>query len=388
MSVHLIVAGGGIGGLALALSAAAHGHRVTVLERGRTFTELGAGIQLAPNGLHALERLGVGAAVKAIAVGVEELRLFDGVTGEHVTSLPLDERYRQRFGNPYVVVHRGELYRLLLDACRTAAGVELRAASPVAGYSQGGSGATALLADGRRVTGTLLVGADGIHSAIRAQLAGDGPPRVSGITVYRSIVPIAAVPESLRASAVTWWAGPGCHFVHYPIAGGRLLNLAASRDDGATEAFAGRDASAEHVLGELGALTAARPLLELGRDWKSWVLVDRPPIPQWTDGRVTLLGDAAHPMLHYAAQGACQALEDAVLLGGLLHRGPDGLREYQDRRRERTAAIQHVSRDSIRLWHPAGDAARARNAALGALSADELHDAVAWMHAGRIGASA
>ncbi|WP_432994805.1 FAD-dependent monooxygenase [Dactylosporangium sp. CA-233914] len=385
MTTDIVVAGGGIGGLALALGAAAHGHRVTVLERNAEFAELGAGIQLAPNGIHALDRLGLGAATRAIATPIEALRFMDGVTGEHVTSMPLGEAYRERFGNPYVVVHRGELYRLLLDACRDTPGITLRAGSPVTGYHQDASGVTALLAGGGRVGGALLVGADGIHSAVRAQVVADGAPRNSGITVYRAIIPMRQVPPPLRSWAVTWWCGPGCHFVHYPIAGGRYLNLAASRDDGAAVPFAGRPVSVEHVRAELAPLSGARHLLELGQDWRAWVLVDREPVPEWTDGRVTLLGDAAHPMLHYAAQGACQALEDAVLLAGLLGDGPAGLVRYQARRRERTAAVQRISRESIRLWHPAGAAAAARNAALAAMSATELHDAVAWMHAERIG---
>ncbi|MER7003712.1 FAD-dependent monooxygenase [Dactylosporangium sp. NPDC000555] len=385
MSEHVVVVGGGIGGLALALAVSARGHRATVLERSAEFAELGAGIQLAPNGLHALARLGLGTAVRPIATPMDELRFMDGVTGAHVVSMPLTATYQRRFGSPYAVVHRGHLFGLLLDACRSSPGVELRADSPVAGYTQDNAGATAVLASGERVTGTLLVGADGIRSTIREQLVGDGEPRVSGITVYRSIIPIEEVPPPLRSAAVTWWAGPKCHFVHYPIGGGRFLNLAASSDDGVTEAFAGVPATTDRVRREFQRLPAARHLLDLGRDWRAWVLVDREPVDDWCDGRVTLLGDAAHPMLHYAAQGACQALEDAVLLAELVDRGPAGLVEYQERRRDRTAAIQRISRESIRLWHPEGAAAQARNRMLAAMTAERLHDEVAWMHEERIG---
>ncbi|WP_019854413.1 FAD-dependent monooxygenase [Actinopolyspora mortivallis] len=385
----VIIAGGGIGGLAAALSVHRQGHRVVVCERNAEFAELGAGIQLAPNGIHALERLGVGQGLAHTAVHIDELRFMDGVTGAHVTSMPLDERYRARFGNPYVVVHRGELYRLLVRACQRSGGIELRPSCPVVGYEQDERGVSALLAGGERVSGDALVGADGLHSAVRDQLVGDGQPRNSGITVYRTIVPMEEVPPDLRWRSVTWWAGPGCHFVHYPIAGGEYLNLAPSSDNGAPEPFSGVPTSRQVVRREFAALgDTAQRLLELGRDWKSWVLVDRDPVDVWTEGRVVLLGDAAHPMLHYAAQGACMAVEDAVVLGESLRDCAPvefGRRfaRYNALRRQRCAAVQRLARDSTRLWHPAGAAATARNEALAAMSATELHDYVAWMHGAR-----
>lgn len=382
---ELVIVGGGIGGLATALAAARRGHRVTVLERSSRFAELGAGIQLAPNGIRALDRLGVGTAVRNCAVHIDELRFMDGVTGEHVVSMPLTGEYRRRFGSPYVVVHRGELYGLLLDACRAAPSIELRANSPVTGYHQDGSTATVRLDVGSTVTGDAVIGADGIHSTIRRQLVGDSEPRVSGITVYRAVIPMSRVPADLRWNVVTWWTGPDCHFVHYPIGGGKYLNLAASSADGGTEAFAGVPVDKDRVRREFTALgEIPHRLLELGSDWKTWVLVDRDPVDTWTDNRVTLLGDAAHPMLHYAAQGACQALEDAVRLGDLLDCGPADLPQRLDKfaadRRDRTAAIQRLSRDSIRLWHAAGPAAATRNRHLAAMTPTDLHDYVAWLH--------
>jgi 2-polyprenyl-6-methoxyphenol hydroxylase-like FAD-dependent oxidoreductase len=382
---EIIVVGGGIGGLATAVSMAGAGHRVTVLERNETFAELGAGIQLAPNGIHALERLGLGEQVRRIAVHIDELRFMDGVTDRHVVSLPLTGQYRRRFQNPYVVVHRGELYRLLLESCRASPAVTLHGGRCVDRYEQDGATAAVVTRTGERYAGDAVIGADGIHSAVRDQLVGDGEPRVSGLTVYRAIVPIERVPDDLRWNAVTWWAGPGCHFVHYPIANGRYLNLAASSDNGATEAHAGVPQGKGDVRREFAGLgDVPHRLLELGEDWKSWVLIDRDPVATWTDGRVTLLGDAAHPMLHYAAQGACQALEDAVLLGDLL-RGPGedpaaAFRGYNEQRRHRTAAITYAARESTKLWHPAGADARARNAMLAGMSVTDLHDAVAWMH--------
>lgn len=381
----IVVVGGGIGGLSTALSVARRGHEVEVLERGE-FAEFGAGIQLAPNGIHALDRLGID--VRATAVHVDELRFMDGVTGAHVASVPVSGEYERRFGNPYLVVHRGDLYRLLYAACRDTPSITLRANTHVTGYTQTPTTAAAVVATGPHAEGDALIGADGIRSAIRHQLVGDGPPRISGITVYRAIVPMTEVPPSLRWRSVTWWAGPRCHFVHYPIAGGEYLNLAASDDNNATEAIAGVDVPASLVLSRMSALAdVPTRMLRLGREWKSWVLVDRPPVVNWTDGRVTLLGDAAHPMLHYAAQGACQALEDAVLLGELLDcsSGELGARfkAYNAARRDRTARLQEVSVESIRLWHPSGAAAAARNAMLSAMSTRDFHDQLAWMHGER-----
>ena len=384
-----VVAGGGVGGLAAAVSLAAHGHEVTVLERRDTFAEYGAGIQLGPNAFQALDRLGVGDAVRERAVFIDALRFMDGTTGETVAQMPLTDGYRERFGNPYAVVHRCDLYQPLLEACRRHDLIRLVPAQEVVGYEWTGGRATAVTRAGRRFAGSALIGADGIRSAIRAQIVGDGQPRVSGHTIYRSVIPMAKVPEELRWNTVTLWAGPKWHFVHYAIGGGEFLNLAATRDDNATEALVAEPVAKSRVLGEFPQLSdTARALLELGEQWRAWVLCDRDPVPDWTCGRVTLLGDAAHPMLQYAAQGACMALEDAVVLGDLL--GPtDGedvplrLEQYNAVRRERTARTQIVAREmGRRLYHPAGVDAKERNAMLSGLSVNELYDKVQWLHGG------
>lgn len=390
---NILIVGGGIGGLAAALGIAGRGHRVTVLERRDSFTELGAGIQLGPNAFHALDLIGVGSQVRDRAVYIDELRFMDGTTGERVASMPLTGDYRTRFGNPYAVVQRSDLYEPLLEGCRSHPLIELRGGSPVVAYENGALGegeVTAVLATGERLTGAALIGADGIRSAVRRQMVGDGAPRVSGHTIYRSVIPMERVAEELRWNTVTLWAGPKWHFVHYPIGGGAYLNLAATRDDGAQEAVVGRPTAREHVLNEFPELgETARRLLELGRDWKSWVLCDRDPVDVWTDGRVALLGDAAHPMLQYAAQGACQALEDAVVIAESLDCSEDDvvqrLEKYSAARRERTSRIQLVAREmGRRLYHPAGQGAVERNAMLAGLSAGDMYDEVAWLHGERL----
>ncbi|MCT4352575.1 3-hydroxybenzoate 6-monooxygenase, partial [Streptomyces sp. Je 1-79] len=387
---HILIAGGGIGGLATALALTRRGHRTTVLERRDTFAEIGAGIQLGPNAFHALDRLGVGQGVRARAVFIDELRFMDGTTGEKVAAMELTGAYRQRFGNPYAVVHRGDLYQPLLAACQALEGVTLVGDASVERYEQGDGHVTVHTSDGRRFTGAALIGADGIRSTVRAQMLGDGEPRVSGHTIYRSVIPISRVPEELRWNSVTLWAGPKWHFVHYMIGGGEFLNLAVTRDDGARVPVTGRPAAREYVLEQFpGIGSTARRLLELGDDWREWVLCDRDPVEGWTDGRVGLMGDAAHPMLQYAAQGACQALEDAVVLAELLSDVDDdavvqSLEKFNAVRRERTGRTQEVARlMGSELYHPAGDRALERNRMLAAFSQEELYDQVSWLHGDR-----
>jgi salicylate hydroxylase len=383
-----LIAGGGIGGLAAALTICRHCPEVRVFERRDEFSESGAGIQLGPNAFRALRTLGLNEAVCARAVFVDEIRLMDGTTGRPLLRLPVKGSYVTRFREPYAVVHRGELYRVLLDACRASGRVELSASTEIAGYEQDDTSVNALARDGRRFDGSVLIGADGIKSTVREQMVGDGSPRVSGHTIYRSVIPMDDVPARLRSHSVTVWAGPGWHFVHYPIAGGSRLNLAAIRDDRATTEIVGErvdQAQVRREFAEVGGVP--NELIELGVDWRRWVLCDRDPIDTWVDGRAALLGDAAHPMLQYAAQGACMALEDAVVLARCLG-DPDcdvavgpALEAYNRARRARVTRIQIVSRRlGDEICHAQGAQARARDRLLAQIGPDDLHARIAWLH--------
>src|SRR5690606_13868263 len=240
-----LIAGGGIGGLATALGLARAGRRSIVLEQASRFGEIGAGIQLGPNAFHCFDFLGFGDAARAGAVYIDQLRLMDAVGGDEICHIPLDEPFRARFGNPYAVVHRADLHGAMLSACEASGLVELRTRARVTGYRQDGDAATALLADGDAIDGCALVGADGINSAVRAQLVADGPPRVSGHTTYRSVIPTGKMPGDLRWNAATLWAGPRCHIVHYPLKGWKLFNLVVTYHNDVKEAVAGKPVSRE-----------------------------------------------------------------------------------------------------------------------------------------------
>src|ERR1700737_3427269 len=363
----ILIAGGGIDGLSAALGLARAGSNVIVLEKAPALGEIGAGIQLGPNAFHAFDALGVGPSARAMAVYIDKLRLMDALTAEEIVHIDLGEKFRARFGNPYAVVHRGDLHGVLLRACRGNPNIDLRVNSEVLSYEQDGSSVTARLAAGENVKGCALIGADGLWSNIRKQVVRDGPPRVSGHTTYRSVIPTDRMPEDLRWNAATLWAGPKCHLVHYPLSGWKVFNLVITAHNDAREPAAGVPIPEHEVLkGFAHVHPKARQIIHIGKDWKYWVLCDRDPVENWVDGRVALLGDAAHPMLQYMAQGACMAMEDAVCLAHMVDAFPDDLEKalgaYRDRRVLRTTRVQLQSRAmGDHAYHPDGAHAALRN---------------------------
>ena len=383
-----LIAGGGIGGLATAAGLAGKGVRSIVLEAAPKLGEIGAGIQIGPNAFHAFDYLGVGEAARGMAVYIDQLRLMDALTAEEICHVDLHDAFRSRFGNPYGVVHRGDLHGVFLRACRESDLIDLRVSSEVVGYDQDTSSVTARLASGDRVTGSLLIGADGLWSNVRKQVTADGPPRVSGHTTYRSVIPTEQMPEDLRWNAATLWAGPKCHIVHYPLSGWKVFNLVVTYHNDAPEPVAGQPVSEEEVLKGFSHIhERAQSIIRHGKNWKLWVLCDRDPTEQWIDDRVALLGDAAHPMLQYFAQGACQAMEDAVCLSYMLGSHPGdhatALEKYRAQRLPRTARVQLLSRAiGEHIYHPAGEHARLRNAIMGAKSSEDYYKDLAWLYGG------
>lgn len=387
-SLPILIAGGGIGGLAAALALAKKGQSSTVLEKASQLGEIGAGIQLGPNAFHVFDTLGIGEQARSMAVFVDSLLLMDAIADGEICRIPLGEDFRARFGNPYAVVHRGDLHGVFLRACEESPHVTLRTNAGIADYDQDGDSVDAVLVNGERVRGRALVGADGLWSRVRERVVGDGPPRVSGHTTYRSVIPVEAMPEELRWNAATLWAGPKCHIVHYPLSGWKTFNLVVTYHNDAPEPVAGQPVSADEVhRGFEHVCERARSLIRHGRDWKLWVLCDRDPVDTWQDGRVVLLGDAAHPMMQYAAQGAGMAMEDGVALAEAVaaHDGDvlAAFPEYVEARVLRTARVQLQSREiGTHVYHPAGAHAALRNQIMRAKTPENWYDTLDWLYGG------
>jgi 2-polyprenyl-6-methoxyphenol hydroxylase-like FAD-dependent oxidoreductase len=364
--LNLIVAGGGIGGLAAAFVLGRDGHAVTVLEQSAAFGEIGAGIQLGPNIFRMFEYLGLTDAVSRVAYFPPGMGMNDVRTAETVVRVPLGDAALAAYGFPYGVIYRADLHQVFLDACRALPNVTLRTSGKVESFAQAAGGVTARLAGGEEVRADALVGADGLWSRIREAVVGDGKPRVSGHIAYRAVLRREDVPPHLWSDDVVLWGGEKTHLVHYPLRRGELFNLVAvfhsNKYDEGWNTF-GDTAELQERFAQ--AVPQVRELLGKIETWKMWVLCDREPVSHWSDRRVTLLGDAAHPMLQYLAQGAGQAIEDAVVLGAALrHTGGDigpAFLKYQQARYLRTGRVQLTARFYGDIYHASGVARELRN---------------------------
>jgi 3-hydroxybenzoate 6-monooxygenase len=383
----VIVVGGGIGGLAAALALARKGFRSVVLEQAHQFGEIGAGIQLAPNAWHALDALGVGALVKKEAVFIQHLFMFDGVTSEKVIDIPLDKRFAKRFGNPYAVTHRADIHGSLLDGCKALPElIELRTSSRVTGFTQESNSASVELADGSHVSGTALVAADGGRSVIREKIVGDPLPPATGHMCYRAVLKIEEVPKELRLPAATLWTGHNTHIVHYPLRGWKLFNLVATVIGKHTSGGHNELAMPDEVL-PLFAHYCQKPtkLMRTPKEFRRWMLLYRQPVDNWIQGRVALLGDAAHFMLQYMAQGAAMAMEDAVCLGMCADAASGNFEkafvEYQKHRIVRATRVQISANELVgMIFHvPDGLAREVRNDIYRGRSAERYYDALEWV---------
>lgn len=383
-SLPVIVAGGGIGGLAAALALVRQGFQVLVLEQAAEIGEIGAGIQLGPNAFHAFDALGVGPKARSRAVYTDCLVMHDAIDEYQVAKIPTGEAFRQRFGNPYAVIHRVDVHGSLLEGAVETGRVEFVTRTRVERVQQDGDTVVAHCAGGRSYRGQALIGAEGGKSVLRQQYVGD-PPRVTGHVVYRAVVDKAAFPGDLRWNAASIWVGPNCHLVHYPLRGGEQYNVVVTFHSRRPEEWGVTDGSKEEVESYFQAICPrARQLIELPKSWRRWATADREPIATWVFGRATLLGDAAHPTTQYMAQGACMAMEDAVTLGEALrvhgNQWEPALQLYQRSRVARTARIVLSGREMGRIYHASGVERLVRNQMWEGRPPERFYDALEWLY--------
>jgi salicylate hydroxylase len=380
-----LVAGGGIGGLVTAYALALKGLPVRVLEQADDFREIGAGIQLGPNIFRALDKIGLKDAILADAWIPPKQEMRDALTGKLITEVPLNEEFYRRFHQPYAVTHRHDIHATYLKACQSSNLITLETGREVTRFDDDGRSVTVHLKNGERVEGRALIACDGLWSKIRAKIVGDGKPRVSGHIAYRAVLKKEEVPEDLWQPGIILWAGPRSHFVHYPLRRGELYNLVAVfHSDHYVEGWdseGDKNLLFSHFKGQVPQVSR---MLERIDTWRYWVLCDREPVKDWTKGRVTLLGDAAHPMLQYLAQGACQATEDAVTLAEKVAEQPDNLEAaftgYHLSRYLRTARVQIMARVYGEFYHARGPAAELRDAMLSARNPSQVFDGIEWLY--------
>jgi salicylate hydroxylase len=351
----VLIVGGGIGGLTTALALSRKGIPVQVLEQAAEFKEIGAGIQLGPNVFRMFEVLGLTDAVFRWAAFPDALEMRDSMTGETVVEMRIDTLY-DRYRAPYGVIHRADLLDRILDACRASNLIELMPSRKVVSIEDMGDGVTVHTDNNETFRGVALVGCDGLWSTVRQHIVGDGKPVVSGHIAYRAVLSTDEWPREYRLPKMIVWAGDKTHLVHYPLRRGELFNLVVVfHSDRYEEGWDSYGDPAELHERFAQKCEPVRALLKKVNSWRMWVLCDRPPIRNWSKGRITLLGDAAHPMLQYLAQGACMAIEDAVCLADQVEAsGGDyagAFRKYQELRYLRTARVQIMARVYGEVYH-------------------------------------
>jgi salicylate hydroxylase len=362
----ILIAGGGIGGLSVALALARKGRRVRVLEKAPEFGEIGYGIQMGPNVSRMLDRLGLLKALEPHSVFPDALILVDALDNREITRIALGRKFLERYQYRYFVIHRRDLHGEILEACRRHEEITLEASRGLVSFEERGHSVIVRCENGAEYEGAALIGAEGLWSPTRAAIVNDGPPRVSGHVTYRGVVPTGEIIDRSHLDSMTIWVGPDLHLVQYRLRGGAVMNNVATvssrRFRRGEKDFGGWD-ELEEVVSR--ADPRVRDMLRYFSRDRNWILHDREPVTNWSRGRATLLGDAAHPTLQYLAQGANMAIEDGVVLAEkVAAAGDDYARAflaYQRERMNRTARVVLSSRFFGEYFHVDGGARELRN---------------------------
>ena len=378
-----LIAGGGIAGLAASLGLSRIGRPSRVFEQAAEFSEVGAGLQMSPNAVRALRWLGAWDAVEPHCVIPTEIHVRDGYSDRLLRRIRLGKAFEQRFAAPYRVLHRADLLGGLLATARTRSEVELCLSSPVLAAESTTGGAQAIFADSR-AQGAAVIGADGIRSVLRRQMAGDGDPVYRGHTIFRALIPLHDVPPGIVADCVTLWLYPGGHVVHYAVSNWRQFNIVATLDSPWQSSGWSEPGTPDELRGGFEfAAPALADVLAAPKTWLKWAGADLPPIDAWTQGRIALIGDAAHASLPYLAQGAAMALEDACMLAvelGTRSPLPAALARYAARRRPRTTRIQMASRRLASAYHAHGVRRICRNMAMSLMPSETFLASLSWIY--------
>ncbi len=350
---RIVIIGGGIGGLAAALALEQRGAEVIVTEQLSQLSEIGAGLNLTPNAIKAFRALGLEDRINAIGAGSEFLVIRSWKNGRYISRVRRGD-LREKFGAPNLTVHRADLLSILANALKAT---DIRLGKRCVAVEARKDSAVARFADDSEIEADIIVGADGIHSAVRRSLFGADVPRFTGCICWRGMAPAEAVPHDINTTDGTMWMGPHGHVVHYPVRRGELINIVAHFDSDAwTEESWTRECDvAEPVTAYAGWHSALTRLFPCSTRWYKWALYDRDPLEKWSKGRVTLLGDSAHAMLPYLGQGAAMAIEDGCVLAATIVRQAGdldaALLTYEQLRAPRTKAAVLGSRARARENH-------------------------------------
>jgi len=367
MDLPILIAGGGIGGLSVALALALKGRRTRVLEKAAEFGEIGYGIQMGPNVSRMLDRLGLLQALEPHSVFPDALILVDALDNREITRIALGRSFLERYQYRYFVIHRRDLHGEILEVCKRREEIALEASRGLTSFEERGNSVIVRCENGAEYEGAALIGADGLWSPTRAAIVGDGAPRVAGHVTYRGVVPTGDISDRSHLDSMTIWIGPDLHLVQYRLRGGAVMNNVATVSSRRFRRGERKDFGGWDELEEVFSRTDPRVrdmLRYFGRD-RNWVLHDRDPVTHWTRGRATLLGDAAHPTLQYLAQGANMAIEDGVVLAEKVAAAGDDFGRaflaYQRSRMNRTARVALSSRFFGEYFHADGGARELRN---------------------------
>jgi salicylate hydroxylase len=386
----VIVAGAGIGGLTVTLALKRNGFRVIVLEQAERLQETGAGIQLSPNAARLLIELGFADRLRPHVVVPQAVRVLNAKNGREIVRIPLGETAAQRYGAPYWIIHRGDLQAVLSAAVAQELDISLKLGMRMEDFVTHPNGVTVSARSGTTAWnefGHALIAADGLWSMSRERLGFREPPRFSGRVAWRALVPAAEVPPEFREPVIHLWLGPDAHLVHYPVKGGKVINIVVITADAWNAEGWSEPASRIDLLPRLTAARwapQARALVRLPEAWLKWALFERRPLMNWTQDAAALLGDAAHPMLPFLAQGGAMAIEDAVVAAQCLARRPDdaaaALRTYAAIRRGRTRRVQRQAARNGQHYHLKGVSAMVRNAAMGVMGGEHLLRHYDWLY--------